>query len=123
MSTLDNMQIIYEVLKKAGNINAQKALMDLKEENLQIREENLALKEQIIKLEEELKIKEQLEFDGSMYWLKDGDTKEGPYCQIIYETVGKSIHLEKTSKGQYRCSFCKRYYQPSGRKEWPLTSY
>jgi len=63
MSTLDNIQIIQEVLKKAITIDAraEKALMDLKEENLKIRKENLALKDRIKALEEELRIKEPME--------------------------------------------------------------
>jgi hypothetical protein len=63
MKTLDNIQIIQEVLKKAITIDAraEKALMDLKEENLKIRKENLALKHRIKALEEELRIKEPLE--------------------------------------------------------------
>ncbi len=110
MSTLDNIQIIYEVLKKAGNIDAQKALTDLKEQNLKLREENLAFKEQIKELEEKLKIKEQLEFDGRMYWLKNGDTKEGPYCHLCYERDNKLIHLLDASDGFYKCSACDVLY-------------
>ena len=123
MGTLDKIQIIYEVLKKAGNIDAQKALLYLKEGNLKTQDENLDLKDRIRKLEEELKVKGEMEFDGIVYWLKDGDTKKGPYCRICYERDGKVIHIENQGTIYY-CKVCKNGFSKTNvKKKWPLTSY
>ncbi|HUT72226.1 MAG TPA: hypothetical protein VMW89_16270 [Desulfatiglandales bacterium] len=105
MSTLDNIQMAYEILKKAGNLDAQNAIIELREDNVRLREEIQILKQKIGELEEELRIKRQIEFDGVVYWLKDAEKREGPYCHICYEKDRKLIHVSESTRSFF-CKVC-----------------
>ena len=123
MGTLENIQIAYDILKKAGNLEAQNAIMELREENVRLREEIQVLKEKISQLEEELRIKGQIEYDGVVYWLKEGDKTQGPFYHICFEKDKKLIHLEE-STGSFFCKVCESgFNKTGGRRRWPPTSY
>jgi len=59
---------------------------------MEIQEENVELKEKISRLEEELK--DRLVFEKGVYYLKEDDTKEGPYCQRCYDKDTKLVRLQ-----------------------------
>jgi len=85
---------IVDLLKKGATVEAQEQIMTLREGALALQEENLALREKIKTLEEAVRIKSQLKFEGSVYWMYEGSSKDGPFCQHCYDTSGKLIRLQ-----------------------------
>lgn len=101
---------IVELLKKGATVEAQEQIMALREGALALQEENFNLREKVKSLEEALRIKNQLTFDGSSYWLTDGNKTEGPFCQHCYDTTGKLIRLQDWGD-TWRCFACEKYPQ------------
>lgn len=71
---------------------------------------------QIRELEEKLAIKGKMVFEQPDYYLVDGDSKDGPYCQPCYDKDRKLVRLQGTGDGHWQCRVCgsasveKRYY-------------
>lgn len=97
-------------------IDLQSAALELVSEkgDLLTNKQNLLaeiddLKKKINTLEEQLETKESLNFNNSMYWLKDD---ENPYCPNCYDNNGKLIHLiEDPSSMRYMCKTCRNQYR------------
>ncbi|MDO9559856.1 MAG: hypothetical protein Q7I89_09270 [Syntrophales bacterium] len=99
---------IVELLKKGATVEAQEQIMALREGALLLQEENFGLREKVKNLEESLRIKGQLTFDGSSYWLYDGSKADGPFCQHCYDTSGKLVRLQDWGE-RWSCFACKNY--------------
>ena len=68
-------------------------------------------RERIKALEDELKLKQQLNFDKSKYWLDDGQTKDGPFCQRCYDVEKKLVRLQHNLyNDNWHCTECKNVY-------------
>ncbi|UCH95558.1 MAG: hypothetical protein JSV88_01585 [Candidatus Aminicenantes bacterium] len=72
--------------------------------------------EKIKKLEEALEIKQKLRYEAPYYWLVDDSTKEGPFCQVCYDTDRKLIHLQGNREGYWCCKVCKNDYTDSSHR-------
>lgn len=116
---------IVELMKKGATVEAQEQIMALREAALEIQEENLLLKDRVCSLEEQLKQKAKLTFDRQVYWLVDGDNKDGPYCQRCYDAEHILMRLQKgeiddidhergvvvkTGRHYFRCLKCSSTY-------------
>jgi len=118
MSFVDNAKEIYEIIKKAANLDLQEKMVNLREEAVALQEENVALKTKVSELEEKLYIKENIDFRNGVYWLKEGDEENGPFCQKCYDSDGKLIRLQDQGhSGQWYCKTCgEDYYPDTGRR-------
>lgn len=96
---------IIELLKKGATLEAQTKIMELREALLSEKEENNILHLQIHELEKQLEIKDQLNWDGKMYWLIKNGVNDGPYCQQCYDSNKKLIRLQKSVNND--CMLCK----------------
>jgi hypothetical protein len=117
---------IIELAKKGLTVELQQQLMDVQERELELREENLALKEKIKGLETELERKRDLSFEEGKYWLKQENRKEGPFCQLCYDSNRKLIRLQEMSlivdsdeykqevQEYFQCFECKNSYSKAG---------
>ena len=103
MSSLPDYKEIVELIKSGSTAEAQEKVMALRIAALELQEENLRLKDRIRELEqrseEKTDVKDNLEFDGTVYWLitKDNsgnEMKDGPYCQLCYDKEGKTMRLQ-----------------------------
>ena len=103
---------ILELIKKGATVEAQEKIMELRETALGFQEENFSLRERIRLLEDDLKIKQQLKFEGASYWLNDGKTKDGPFCQRCYDVEKKLVRLQKgySDYSDGYCIACKHGY-------------
>ena len=90
--TLPRYKDIVDLIKQGETAEAQKQILALREAAMELQEENAELKEKIGRLEEELK--DRLVFEKGVYYLKEGDTKEGPYCQRCYDKDTKLVRLQ-----------------------------
>ncbi|MEW6688059.1 MAG: hypothetical protein AB1452_03100 [Pseudomonadota bacterium] len=105
--TLPNYKDIIELIKKGATVEAQEKIMELRETALGLQEENLGLREKVRQLEDGLKIKQQLKFERTAYWLIDGQTKDGPFCQRCYDVDQKLVRLQDYD-GSWFCVACKQ---------------
>lgn len=100
-------QKIIDLQSAALEIISEKGELLTKNQNLLTEIDDL--KKKINTLEEQLETKESLNFNNSMYWLKDD---ENPYCPNCYDNNGKLIHLiEDLGFMRYRCNTCKNQYR------------
>jgi len=98
MSLIDTAKDVYDLAMKGATLELQEELLKMREEALALQEENLRLKQQVGELEAKKNLKENLEFDGALYWkLLDEDQKEGPFCQHCYDTDQKLVRLQDVS--------------------------
>lgn len=103
---LPSYKDIVELMKKGATVEAQEKIMVLREGAIELQEENLGLRERVKALEEALRIKGQLSFDGSVYWLEDDNKKDGPFCQHCYDTDKKLVRLQDWGDS-WLCFACK----------------
>jgi len=101
---------IVDLIKKGSTFEAQEKIMELREAALGLQEENMELKAKLSELEEEIKIKGNLEFIKSVYWLNNNDSeKDGPFCQRCYDVEQKLVRLQDW--GDYwRCMGCEKEF-------------
>jgi len=92
--TLPRYKDIVDLIKQGNTAEAQKQILALREAALELQEENAELKEKVRRLEEELKIKGRLVFEKGVYYLKEDETKEGPFCQRCYDKDTKLVRLQ-----------------------------
>jgi hypothetical protein len=121
MSLIDKAKDIYELVKKDAATELQERLMEFREEALSLQEENLKLRTRIQELEEQASRRDEIVFEGEVYWRKrsdgngngDGST-EGPFCQKCYDTQGKLVRLQDAKRlvasRDWLCVVCKTGY-------------
>ncbi|MGA2937142.1 MAG: hypothetical protein ABSF52_08605 [Syntrophobacteraceae bacterium] len=107
MAVLPSYKEIVELIKKGATLEAQEKLIEYREAIMALHEENLTLKAKIKQLEENLSIKQGLTFDGRSYWLSKENQKDGPYCQVCFDSKSKLIRLQSIETGLWRCFSCK----------------
>ncbi len=61
-------------------------------------------------LKSQIATKQNMEWESPYYWLKEGDNKDGPYCQKCYDSENKLIHLQGNGHGYWECKECKNKY-------------
>jgi hypothetical protein len=116
MGIIDNVKDIAELIKKYNDADLYQKIVDLRDEIFELREDNLKLKEKIKALKEEKEINEKMVFEPPFYWLKDGEKKDGPYCQKCYDDNKKVIRVQDLKNGFWNCLVCKsRFADPSYR--------
>lgn len=60
--------------------------------------------------------KEEMVFDGSVYWLQkkeNPEQRDGPFCQICYDKNGKRIRLQDhqdVAEPDWSCGVCNRFF-------------
>ena len=45
-------------------------------------------------------------FERSCYWKQVGDQKEGPYCQVCWDTKQQLVHLQQDEEKGWQCKVC-----------------
>ncbi len=108
----ESKQRVSEVIDKLGGI--QDTLFYIREELLKVQEENHSLKSQVKLLEEKLQEKGKLQYLKPSYWVIEGETKDGPFCQKCYDAESKLLRLQGGERDIWNCRECKNsYYGPN----------
>ncbi len=109
-SLKENLDAAMELAKRAASVEAQERIITLREQVIQLQEAALQLQERNKELEQKMKLKEQLQWDGRVYWLaKDDGTREGPYCQVCQDKDEKLTRLQ-SRLDTWVCLICKMPY-------------
>ncbi len=107
---LPNYKDIMDLVKKGATVEAQEKIMELREAALEFQEENIRLRERVKKIEGELKIKGNVEYIKSSYWLNnEGAAKQGPYCQRCYDVDQILVRLQDWDD-QWMCKGCDKTF-------------
>ncbi|MBW2097086.1 MAG: hypothetical protein JRI80_19695 [Deltaproteobacteria bacterium] len=114
MSLIERFQTVYELVKAGLTIDQREEVLKFREEVLQTQEENQNLRQEVAELKKALEIKEKLSHDGSVYWLGEGEKREGPFCQRCKDVDEKLVHLQRTRELLWFCLECKSTYVPPG---------
>lgn len=89
------------------------ALADAKIEVTEVQQALLDKDAEVRGLQEQLRLKAQLQWEKPYYWLRDGETKDGPYCQHCYDKSHELIRLQGNGEGYWECKACKNNYTDS----------
>ena len=108
--SLPTYKDIVDLIKKGATVEAQEKIMELREAIIELKDENSSLHQQLQSLEEELRIKGQLKFEKSVYWLLEDKKRTGPFCQRCYDIDKKLARLQDYGASWY-CVACKQGYR------------
>lgn len=105
---------LVELAKKGMTIEQQERIMELRAAVLNAQEENLQLRAELSDLKRVAAEREQMEFDGAIYWRTlPGGQKEGPFCQRCYDADAKLVRLQSIAGsyfGDWECAECDKIY-------------
>jgi len=111
MSTLENLKEIADLVKKMGNVDLYRRIIELEGEVIELTRVNRQLDEENHKMKGQLEFAERMKF-VEPFWYSDGDLV--PYCPNCWEAEKAGVHL--TYKGhmagghRYDCAHCKTVY-------------
>lgn len=110
MSIITNAKEIADLVKKLGNVDLYRKLVELEGEIIELTGQNHMLIEKTRELEQALKTAEALVFERNVYWLEDEETRDGPYCQRCYDVNKKLVRLQPWDD-TWACFECKQHYE------------
>ena len=100
-----------DLAKKESNAELREMLLDLQEKAQDVREENQQLRSMIKELENKLRIRDEMDFDGKVYWSKQEQETDKPFCPVCFDRDEKRIHLhsqggEHNLRPYWECKAC-----------------
>jgi len=88
------------------------SLADAKMEIADIQNLLVDKDQQITKLNEELSTKNNVVWEAPYYWVKENESKDGPFCQHCFDKDKLLIRLQQHSvKGSWKCFSCNGYFR------------
>jgi hypothetical protein len=123
MSILDSAKEIADVIKKMGDIELYRKIVELEGQLIDLTREKRELEDRCHKLENELAFSKTLTFKPPVYYAEGDST---PYCATCWENEAKAIHLEgpfcDDGDVSYSCRVCKNmvYTQHAPRRNYDL---
>lgn len=117
MSILENAKEIANLIKKAGDIDLYRKIVELEGEIVGLTSRNLELEVKNSDLARQLEIKALLEFTAPFYYSKDDQI---PYCPRCWESEGRALHLSKVVE-DFQCPQCKIvFFRNQNNGDWAL---
>lgn len=115
MGIVENAKEIANLVKKAGDIELYRKIVELEEEIIELTRQNRQLEEKCDELEELLNTNERMHYDDPFYF-QDGD--EVPFCASCWENGKHAHHLTNHHyyKGVWLCQICGSKYVPKRKK-------
>jgi hypothetical protein len=114
MSIIDNVKEIADLIKKAGDIELYRKIVELEGEIIELTRSNQSLEEEVAEIKGLLAFSKRLTFRQPYYYAEDDDV---PYCPQCWEADQKPIHLigRHSSEGMnYSCTNCQTTYTARG---------
>jgi hypothetical protein len=105
---------IVELMKKGATVEAQEKIMELREAVIELQEQNLVLRQETADLRAQVKLREEVQFDGAVYWRIEEGKRIGPFCQRCFDADGKLIRLQDYDDAWF-CLHCKLSHSRVGR--------
>jgi DNA repair exonuclease SbcCD ATPase subunit len=111
MGVIENMKEVADLVKKVGDIDLNRKIVNLEGEVLDLTREKRRLEDRVETLERTLNLKEKLTFKEPFYYLEGDKT---PYCPGCWEDKHSAVHVKHvgdyTSSTMWQCTVCKHNY-------------
>jgi len=112
MSIIDNVKEIAVLVKKLGDIELYRRIVELEGEVIELTQEKREFEEKIQTVEKKLAFSKKMTFRAP-FWYAEGDNI--PYCPRCWESDRIAIHLDGPhdipgDKPFYRCLNCKNNF-------------
>ena len=118
MSIVTNAKELADVIKKLGDVELYRKIVELEGEIIELTREKHALETRVQELTETLAVNENLQFKEPFYYANDDAV---PYCPNCWEANHTAIHLingglyREGTKTRFDCPSCKHLYWYKGR--------
>jgi len=110
MTIIANAKEIAELVKKLGDVELYRKIVELEGEIIELTRENHSLEIRVQDLTSTLTVAEQLAFKEPFYYA-EGDLV--PFCSQCWETDKIAVHVVSIFKGsdsRWDCPKCKQMY-------------
>lgn len=91
MSIISDAKEIADLIKKLGDVELYRKIVELEGQIIELTQQNRLLQGQIEELEKALELKEKMRWKKPFYFM-EGDSD--PYCPQCWEADGLAIHLK-----------------------------
>ncbi len=103
MGIISDAREIVDLVKKLGDAELYRKIVELEKEII-------GLTYEVRELKEKLKLQGEIQWDGRIYWLiKKDSPKDGPYCQLCQDRDQRLTRLQSAADKWY-CLGCKSIY-------------
>ena len=108
MSIINDAREIVALIKKSGDIELERKILNLQSEIIELTQERNELKEKCSDLQAQLTLTAKMTFKPPVYYAEGDPT---PLCPTCWENDGKSIHLVgpiRDNNPRYYCNVCEK---------------
>lgn len=111
MSIIENFKEVADLVKKVGDIELYRRIIELEGEVIEVTRENRLMEAKVEQLESLLRLKEKMDFREPFYFY-EGDSV--PYCPRCWEADKKAVHVvtifSDTSRQRWDCPQCSKMF-------------
>jgi hypothetical protein len=108
MGIIENAKEIANLVKKAGDIELYRKIVDLEGEVVELTHENRTLKEELRRRNEQQDITSRLQTRDNAYYLVDGEILDGPFCMRCWDVDRKLVRERHgATQGTHFCVECR----------------
>jgi hypothetical protein len=102
---------VADVIKKAGDIELYRKIIEAEGEIIELTRKNRHLEEEVQQLKEKLALRGAMQFKEPFYYQKGDQT---PYCPACWETKQAAVHVtliyDEPIETRWDCPHCKQMY-------------
>lgn len=107
MGVVENMKDIADLIRKAGDIDLYRKIVESEGEVIELTRENRRLEEKVHELEKTLAFRGKMTFKEP-FWYQEGD--ETPFCPACYEAKDRAVHVKFVTDSRWDCPSCGHIY-------------
>lgn len=111
MGIIDNAKELADLIKKAGDVDLYRKIVELEGEIVELTRKTRNQEEEIQKLKQLLATTEKMTFKKPFYFLEDDPY---PHCPKCWEVEKVAVHvdgpLQVVAGPRYDCPNCKTYF-------------
>lgn len=111
MNLLDDAQELAELVKRFGDSDVTARVASLREGIIRLQEENLRLRESVQSACGSASSHQNVVWEPPYYWVKYETKRDGPFCQVCFDTDKSLIRLQDLKNGAWLCQKCKNGYR------------
>ena len=110
-TTIAKAKELFDLAKKADNIEIQQRVLDLQSDMLELQNEHQAVMRENEALKAARQLDSELIIRENAYWRDDApETRQGPFCTKCYDVDGKLIRLKIREDHAQRCPSCGGFF-------------
>ena len=111
MSIVENVKEVADLVKKLGDVDLYRKIVELEQEVFDLTRQNRKQEEEIVRLNELVITKQKMIFQKPFYFIEND---EYPYCPKCWEVDRVTVHLVGPMKlgpgRRYDCPNCKEFF-------------